>query len=428
MRPQFAHVIDVAPTVLEAAGLPEPVSVNGIQQQPLHGVSMAYAFADPGAAERHETQYFEMFGNRGIYHQGWTAVTKHKTPWILVGETVPAFDDDVWELYDTTTDWSQARDLAAEQPEKLHELQRLWLLEATRNGVLPLDDRVGGAAQPRPRRAADSDQGHLAAPLRGHGAPLRDSVVSIKNKSHAVTAEVVVPASGAEGVIIAQGGSIGGWSLYAKAGKPKYCYNLLGIQRFYVEGERALPEGTHQVRMEFAYDGGGLGKGGTVTLYLDGEQDRGGPRRRHGGDGLLRRRHLRRGRGGGRRGDGRLRHPRQRFQRGGQLGADRPRGGRRGRRPLDHPGGAPAGGHGPPVAGSREQEGGRGAHNGVSAPASSGSGSCPASGPHAAGSVAPAVRCNVPGTEGSGPQNPGTSRVALAVIDCPSGARSPVMR
>ena len=141
LRSQFHHVIDIAPTLLEAAGLPEPISVNGVQQSPIEGVSMLYSFNDAKADERHETQYFEMFGNRGIYHKGWTAVTRHKTPWLLVGEKVPAFDDDVWELYDTSKDWSQANDLAKQMPEKLHELQRLWLIEATRYNVLPLDDR-----------------------------------------------------------------------------------------------------------------------------------------------------------------------------------------------------------------------------------------------------------------------------------------------
>jgi arylsulfatase len=271
LRSQFCHVIDVAPTVLEAAGLPAPVSVNGIQQAPLHGTSMAYAFGDAGAPERHTTQYFEMFGNRGIYHQGWTAVTKHKTPWILVGEKVPAFDDDVWELY-APEDWSQARDLAREQPEKLHELQRLWLLEATRYGVLPLDDRSAERISPEAAGRPTLIRGTSQLLFGGMGRLSESSVLNIKNRSHAVTAEVQVPAAGAEGVIVAQGGSIGGWSLYAKGGRPKYCYNLLGIRRFYVEGERAIPEGTHQVRMEFAYDGGGLGKGGTATLYLDGEE------------------------------------------------------------------------------------------------------------------------------------------------------------
>jgi arylsulfatase len=272
VRSQFHHVIDLAPTVLEAAGLPEPVSVHGVQQMPLQGVSMAYSFDDAGAADRHETQYFEMFGNRGIYHRGWTAVTKHKTPWILVGEEVPAFDDDRWELYDTTTDWSQAHDLAAEHPEKLHELQRLWLIEATKYNVLPLDDRAGERFNPDMAGRPVLIRGNSQLLYGGMGRLSESSVVSIKNKSHAVTAEVVVPDSGAEGVIIAQGGSIGGWSLYAKDGKPKYCYNLLGIQRFYIEGDRAIPSGQHQVRMEFAYDGGGLAKGGNVTLFLDGEK------------------------------------------------------------------------------------------------------------------------------------------------------------
>jgi arylsulfatase len=140
VRHQFHHVIDVAPTVLEAAQLPEPYMVNSVAQVPMQGVSMSYSFEEAGAPERRETQYFEMFGNRGIYHKGWTAVTRHRTPWILTGAT-PPFDDDVWELYDTTKDWSQAHDLSKEQPEKLHDLQRLWIIEATRNSVLPMDDR-----------------------------------------------------------------------------------------------------------------------------------------------------------------------------------------------------------------------------------------------------------------------------------------------
>ena len=272
VRAQFHHVIDLAPTILEAAGLSEPVSVNGVQQMPLQGVSMAYSFDEAGAAERHETQYFEMFGNRGIYHKGWSAVTKHKTPWLLVGEQVPAFDDDNWELYDTTTDWSQARDLAQEMPQKLHELQRLWLIEATRYGVLPLDDRAAERLRPDVAGRPTLIKGSSQLLFGGMGRLSEHSIVNIKNKSHSVTAEVLVPETGAAGVIVAQGGSIGGWSLYVKEGKPKYCYNLLGIQRFYIDGERAIPAGQHQVRMEFAYDGGGLGKGGTVSLYLDGDK------------------------------------------------------------------------------------------------------------------------------------------------------------
>jgi arylsulfatase A-like enzyme len=272
LRTQFAHVIDVAPTVLEAAGLPAPTIVNGVQQAPLHGVSMAYSFDDPAADERHETQYFEMFGNRGIYHKGWTAVTKHATPWLLVGQKKPAFDDDVWELYDTSKDWTQARDLSAEHPDKLRELQRLWLIEATKYNVLPLDDRGIERALAELAGRPTLIKGNRQQMFSGMGRLSENSVVNVKNKSHAVTAEIVVPNGPAQGVIVAQGGSIGGWSIYAKDGRPRYCYNLLGIQRFYVEGDREIPSGTHQVRAEFAYDGGGLGKGGTVTLFIDGEK------------------------------------------------------------------------------------------------------------------------------------------------------------
>jgi arylsulfatase A-like enzyme len=272
IRSQFHHVIDVAPTILEAAGLPEPVFVNGVQQHPIEGVSMGYTFNDAKAAERHETQYFEMFGNRGIYHKGWTAVTRHKTPWILIGEKTPTFDDDIWELYDTTKDWSQANNLAKQMPEKLHELQRLWLIEAVRYNVLPMDDDLGKRLNADTAGRPVLIKGTSQILFGSMGRLSENSVVNIKNKSHSVTAAIVVPASGAQGVIVAQGGNIGGWSLYAKGGKLKYCYNLLGIQQFYVESAGALPAGEHQVRMEFTYDGGGLGKGGTATLYVGGKK------------------------------------------------------------------------------------------------------------------------------------------------------------
>jgi arylsulfatase A-like enzyme len=272
IRTQFTHVIDVAPTVLEAAGLIEPTFVHGVQQTPMQGVSMRYSFDDANADELHTTQYFEMFGNRGIYHKGWTAVTRHKTPWLLVGEQAPAFDDDVWELYDTTKDWTQFEDLSKEHPDRLHELQRLFLIEAAKNNVLPLDDRVAERVLPEIAGRPVLVKGDRQRLFGGMGRLSENSVVNVKNKSHAVSAEICVDDGAAQGVIIAQGGSIGGWSLYAKDGRLRYCYNLLGIQRFYVDSEREIPAGTHQVRMEFAYDGPGLGKGGTVSLYTDGEK------------------------------------------------------------------------------------------------------------------------------------------------------------
>jgi arylsulfatase A-like enzyme len=276
LREQFHHVIDIAPTVLEAAGLPAPVSVNGVQQMPLHGVSMRYCFDGVGEADRHETQYFEMFGNRGIYHRGWTAVTKHLTPWILIGQQAVAFDDDRWELYDTRADWSQAHDVSAEHPDVLHELQRLWFIEAVKYDVLPLDDRGMERGLPEIAGRPTLLKGTSQLLFRGMGRLSESSVLNIKNRSHSVTAELEVPDAGAAGVIVAQGGSIGGWSLYAKDGRLRYCYNLFGLQRFYVDGDRPLPAGRHQVRMEFHYDGGGMGKGGDVLLFLDGDKVGGG--------------------------------------------------------------------------------------------------------------------------------------------------------
>jgi arylsulfatase len=272
IRSQFAHCIDVAPTILEVAGVPQPTFVNGVQQHPIEGVSMAYAFNDAKAAGRHETQYFEMFGNRGIYHNGWTAVTRHKTPWLLQGEKTPPFDDDVWELYDTSKDWSQSNNLAKQMPEKLHELQRLWLIEAVRYNVLPLDDNIGARMNSDMAGRPVLITGKSQILFGNMGRLSENSVLNMKNKSHAVTAGIVVPPTGAEGVIIAQGGNIGGWSLYAKGGKLKYCYNLLGIQQFYAESSGPLTPGDHQVRMEFSYDGGGLGKGGTAALFVDGKK------------------------------------------------------------------------------------------------------------------------------------------------------------
>jgi hypothetical protein len=211
-----------------------------------------------------------MFANRGIYHKGWSAVTKHRTPWVMVGGTMPAFDEDIWELYDGATDYSQAHNLVAERPDMLAKLQRLWLIEATKYNVLPMDDRTAERVNPEIAGRPTLIRGDSQMFFPGMGRLSENSVVSIKNKSFSVTAEVVVPDGGADGVIIAQGGRFGGWSVYAKNGNAKFVYNLLGIQEFATESDTAIPAGTHQVRAEFAYDGGGLAKGGDVTLYFEG--------------------------------------------------------------------------------------------------------------------------------------------------------------
>jgi arylsulfatase len=270
LRSQFCHVIDIAPTVLEAAGLPQPDFVNGVQQSPIEGTSMLYSFDDPDAPERHDLQYFEMAGNRGIYFKGWSAVTRHSTPW-LPSQVLPPLDDDVWELYDGTQDWSQARDLAAEQPDRLAKLQRLWLIEAVKYNVLPIDDRrferLNATIAGRPQLITGTSQ----VLFPGMKRLSEGSVLDIKNRSFSVTAAIDTPSQGpTNGVIIAQGGRFGGWALYTTEGRAVFVYNLLGMQEFVTAATEELAPGSHQVRAEFAYDGGGLAKGGTVTLYYDG--------------------------------------------------------------------------------------------------------------------------------------------------------------
>lgn len=270
VRNQFHHVVDVAPTVLAAAGIPAPTTVNGVRQHPLEGVDMAYSFHDAAAPERHVTQYFEMLGNRGIYHRGWSAVTKHRTPWQIPGGPGIAFDDDVWELYDGAADWTQARDLAKEYPERLRELQRLFLIEATRYNVLPLDDRTFERVLPGLSGKPRLVPGNRQVLLPGMQALLEMHIVNCRNRSWSLTAQVDVPDGGARGVILNLGGHAGGWSFYFRDGRPTFCYNLFGIERSYIRAPDTVGVGLHQVRSEFAYDGGGLGKGGTVTLFVDG--------------------------------------------------------------------------------------------------------------------------------------------------------------
>jgi arylsulfatase len=270
VRTQFTHVIDVAPTILEVAGIPEPTFVNGAQQSPMEGTSMRYTFDDAAAPERHDLQYFEMFGNRGVYHKGWSAVTRHSTPW-LPHEVPPELDADVWELYDGSNDWSQANDLAAEQPERLAALQRLWLIEAVRYNVLPIDDRrferLNATIAGRPQLITGSTQ----VLFPGMKRLSEHSVLDVKNRSFTVTA-VLKKHSGANtaGVLVAQGGRFGGWALYVKDGHARFVYNLLGLQEFIIAADRPLAAGETQVRAAFDYDGGGLAKGGTVTVLYDG--------------------------------------------------------------------------------------------------------------------------------------------------------------
>lgn len=270
LRHQFHHVVDIVPTVLAAAQLPAPSTVAGVRQDPFDGTDMTYTFDGADEPDRHVTQYFEMLGNRGIYHHGWTAVTKHRTPWQTVGSAGAEFDDDVWELYDCRSDWTQAHDLAREHPEQLHRLQRLFLIEAVRNNVLPLDDRVFERVLPRIAGKPSLVAGTRQVLLPGMGGLLEMHILNWRNRSWSLTAQVDVPDGGAEGVILSIGGHAGGWSFYLKDGRITFCYNLFGVRRTHVRGRGPVPAGPHQVRVEFTYDGGGLGRGGDVTLRVDG--------------------------------------------------------------------------------------------------------------------------------------------------------------
>jgi arylsulfatase A-like enzyme len=268
VRSQWHHVIDIAPTVLEAAGLPEPKSVNGTPQTPIEGVSMVYSFGNAKAPSTHKTQYFEIFGNRGLYHDGWLAHTVHKAAW----ETKPRgpFADDRWELYHVAEDFSAATDLATKNPAKLKELQELFLKEAAANHALPLDDRsverFNAALVGRPDLMAGRNS---LTVFDGMIGMTENVFINTKNRSHTITADVTVPKGGANGVILSQAGRFGGWSLYVKDGKATYTYNYAGLSACKVASPTVLPEGKVTVRYEFKYDGGGLGKGGMGTLFVN---------------------------------------------------------------------------------------------------------------------------------------------------------------
>jgi arylsulfatase A-like enzyme len=270
IRNQFTHVIDLTPTILEAAHLPQPKEVDGVAQRPIEGVSFLDTFNDPDQKERHTTQYFEMIGSRAIYSDGWIATAVHRDPWQT--KVLYTLQNDKWELYNTQTDFSESTDLSAQYPEKLKELQALFMKEAAKYHVLPIDDRgaerLNAAIAGRP----DLMAGRTSLTLYPDTPGLPENAfINVKNTSFDITADVD-GASQANGVIICQGGGSGGWSFYTLNGKPKFQYNWLGKERYSITSDQPLPAGPVTVRFQFAYDGGGLGKGGTGSIFVNGKK------------------------------------------------------------------------------------------------------------------------------------------------------------
>jgi arylsulfatase len=271
LRTQFGHVIDIAPTVLEAAMLPEPKSVNGTPQTPIEGTSLLYSFKDAKAKERHTTQYFEIFGNRAMYHDGWFARTIHRAPWET--RNLPPLKTDKWELYNVREDFSLADNVADQNPNKLKQLKALFDKDAERFNVYPIDDRVIDRVNAEIAGRPDVMKGRTSLTLYdGMNGMLENTFINVKNKSKTIKAEVEIPKGGANGVILTQGGRFGGWSLYLKDGKPEYTYNFLGLSRYTVAATKPLAAGKATVVLDFAYDGGGIGKGGVATLSVNGKQ------------------------------------------------------------------------------------------------------------------------------------------------------------
>ncbi|WP_426668702.1 arylsulfatase [Mucilaginibacter sp. McL0603] len=268
IRTQFTHVIDVAPTVYEACKIPAPKTVNGIEQDPVEGTSMVYSFNDANAKEKHTVQYFEMFGNRAIYSDGWYARTIHRPAW----QRMPSqtLDKDPWELYNSNDDFSLSTDVAAQNPDKLKELQALFMTEAEKYHVLPIDDRTlertDAKAVGRPDVMGARTSVTYGEGMKGMGI---DIFISTRNTSYTITSEVDV-ATNANGVMVAQGGRFGGFSFYLKAGRPVFTYNYLGLSAYNVVSAQSLKPGKHTIVYDFKYDGGGLGKGGTGTITIDG--------------------------------------------------------------------------------------------------------------------------------------------------------------
>ncbi len=271
LRTQFGHVIDIAPTILEACSLPEPKLVNGTPQVPIEGTSLLYTFNDANAPERHTTQYFEITGNRAIYRDGWLARTIHRAPWQTAN--LAALDADVWELYHVQKDFSLADDLATKYPEKLEQMKTLFMTEAAKYHVLPIDDRSIERMNPALAGRPDLLGKRTSLTLyEGMEGMLENTSINVKNRSMTITAEIEIPEGGASGVLIAQGGRFGGWSLHLRDGKPAYEYNFLGLERYVVESQAALEPGKARVQMDFDYDGDGRGKGGLAILSANGKK------------------------------------------------------------------------------------------------------------------------------------------------------------
>ncbi|WP_411728031.1 hypothetical protein [Methyloglobulus sp.] len=269
VRSQFHHVIDIAPTIYAAVGVPAPRVVDGIEQRPMEGVSINYSFDEASAPDTHKTQYFEMFGNRAIYHDGWFAGTIHRLPW----ETTPLHPlaGDVWQLYNVNDDFSQANNLVDKNPEKLAKLQKKFMEEAVKYNVLPIDDRSIERFDPAIAGRPDLMNGKTSLTLYegAKGIP-ENAFINIKNTSLTINADVDVPAN-ASGVLLCQGGDFGGWTFYMKDGKPVYAYNWLGLKQFTIASKQKVTAGKHTLKFDFAYDGG-RGAGGTGSIFLDGKK------------------------------------------------------------------------------------------------------------------------------------------------------------
>jgi arylsulfatase len=271
IRTQFHHMIDIVPTILEATGIHAPLVVNGIAQKPIEGVSMAYTWdaASAKAPSTRATQYFEMFGNRAIYHDGWIAATTPPAPpWLLGTAKLPEVVNGYkWELYNIAEDYSEFNDLAARNPDKLRELQELFLVEATKYNVFPLDNSIlPRVVTPRPSATAGRTLFTYSGEMAG--MPVSDAP-DILNKSYTITADVEVPQGGGEGMLATLGGRFGGYGLYLLKGKPVFTYNFVDLERFRWEGQQTLAPGKHTIVFDFTYDGPGFGKGGTGVLRVD---------------------------------------------------------------------------------------------------------------------------------------------------------------